>query len=74
MRSEALWAISFFIVAFTGSLSAQQKDSCTNLMDAKIAGVEITKAAHVEAGTTEPIPWNQVAAPLFPHIAESKES
>jgi len=65
MRSEALWAMSFFIVAFSVSVSAQQKDSCTNLMNAKFAGVEITKAAHVEAGTTEPIPWNQSrSAPL----------
>jgi hypothetical protein len=65
MRSEALCAISLLIVAFAGSASAQQKDSCTNLMDAKISGVEITKAAHVEAGTTETIPWNQSrSAPL----------
>jgi len=34
-------------------------------MDVKVPGVEITKAAHVEAGSTEPIPWNQSrSAPL----------
>jgi len=65
MRSETLCAIFFLIVAFAASAFAEEKDSCTSLMDAKVPGVEITKAAHVDAGSTEPIPWNQSrSAPL----------
>jgi feruloyl esterase len=65
MRSETLCAIFFLMFAFAASAFAQQKDSCNSLMDAKVTGVEITKVAHVEAGTTEPIPWNQSrSAPL----------
>ena len=65
MRSETLCAIFFLVVAFVASAFAEQKDSCTSLMDVKVPGVEITKAAHVEAGSTEPIPWNQSrSAPL----------
>lgn len=63
MRSEILSAIFCFTVAFTAF--AQPKDSCTSLTELKISGLEITKAAHVEAGTTEPIPWNKTrTAPL----------
>ncbi len=65
MRLEILSPIAFLVIAFVGSASAQQKDLCTGLSDIKVPGVEITKAAHVEAGTTEPIPWNQSrTAPL----------
>ena len=65
MRSETSYAIFFLIVALAASAFTQQKDSCTTLMDVKAPGVEITKAAHVEPGTTEPIPWNQSrSAPL----------
>src|SRR5450755_2833111 len=65
MRLETLCAIFLLIVAFAASAFAQQNDSCTTLMDAKVPGVEITRAAHVEAGSTEPIPWNQSrSAPL----------
>ena len=65
MRSEPLYAILFLIFAFAASAFAQQKDSCTGLIDVKISGVEITKAAHIEAGGTEPIPWSQSrTAPL----------
>jgi len=49
MRSETLCAILFLIVAFVASAFAEQKDSCTSLRDVKVPGVEITKAAHVEA-------------------------
>jgi hypothetical protein len=65
MRSEA-WCAPLFLL-FTLSLSAfaQQKAPCTNLMDVKVPDVEITKAAHVEAGSTELIRWNQSrSAPL----------
>jgi len=65
MRSETLCATLFLILALASSAFAQTKDSCTTLMDVKVTGVEITKAAHVEAGSTEPIPWNQSrSAPL----------
>ena len=59
MRSETLCAMLVLIVAFVASAFAEQKDSCSTLRDVKVPGVEITKAAHVEAGSTEPIPWNQ---------------
>jgi feruloyl esterase len=59
MRSEHLCAISLLIVAFTASAFAQQNDLCNALMNFKVPNLEISKAAHVEAGTTEAIPWNQ---------------
>ena len=59
MRSETLCATLFLTVGFAACAFAQAKDSCTTLMDIKVTGVEITKAADVEAGSTEPIPWNQ---------------
>ena len=65
MRCETLCAALFLVFTFSSSAFAQPKGSCTNLMDVKVAGVEITKAAHVETGSTEPIPWNQSrSAPL----------
>jgi len=65
MRSETLCATVFLIFAFAPSAFAQPKDSCTTLRDVKVPGVEITKVARVEAGSTEPIPWNQSrSAPL----------
>src|SRR5512147_137480 len=65
MRSETLFAIFFLILAFAASAFAQQNDSCTTLINVKAPSLEITKAAHVEAGSTEPIPWNQSrSAPL----------
>lgn len=65
MRSETLRAILFLIAPFAVPASAQPKDSFTSLMDVKISGLEMTKAVHVEAGTSEPIPWNQSrSAPL----------
>ncbi|HEV2397403.1 MAG TPA: DUF6351 family protein [Candidatus Sulfotelmatobacter sp.] len=60
-----LRAILFSILAFTAPAFAQEKDSCDSLSHIKILGVEITRTAHVEAGTTELIPWNQTrSAPL----------
>jgi len=65
MRSKTLSTIFFLIVAFAASAFAEPKDACTSLMDVKVPGVEITQAAHVDAGSTEPIPWNQSrSAPL----------
>lgn len=59
MRWETLCAALFLVFPFSPFALAQPKDSCTTLMDVKVPGVEITRAAHVEAGSTEPIPWNQ---------------
>lgn len=65
MRSEILCAICCLMAAFVASAFAEQKESCTSLMDVKVPGVEITKTAHIAAGSTEPIPWNQSrSAPL----------
>src|SRR6266498_5503687 len=65
MRSQVLRATLLFIVTSAASVFAQQKDSCTTLMNVKVPGVEITKTAHIDAGSTEPIPWNQSrSAPL----------
>lgn len=66
MRSKIL--LTALLLLFTLSLSAfsQQKDSCTNLTDVNVSGVEITKAPRVEAGSTEPIPWSQSRTGLLP--------
>jgi hypothetical protein len=64
MRSETLCATLFLVL--TLSAFAQTRDSCTTLMDVEVPGVEITKAAHVVAGGTEPIPWNQSRSPALP--------
>lgn len=37
--------------------AAQQPNSCSGLMNFKAANVEVTKAASIAAGTTEPNPW-----------------
>ncbi len=65
MRSKSLCAICCLMAAFAAAAFAQQNDSCSALMSVKVPSLEITKAAHVEAGSTEPIPWNQSrSAPL----------
>jgi len=65
MSSKTLCPTLFLMVAFAASAFAQQNDSCATLINVKAPSLEITKAAHVEAGSTEPIPWNQSrSAPL----------
>lgn len=59
MRSETLRTALFLVFTLSSSAFAQQRDSCTSLIDVKLPDVEITKAAEVEAGSTETIPWNQ---------------
>ncbi len=54
MRSAILRGLIYPMLAITASAYAQQKDSCTSLSDVKIPSVEITKAAGVAAGSTEP--------------------
>ena len=45
------------VFMFSVSVSAQQQNSCASLMNFKTAGVEITKAAAIPEGTTEPNPY-----------------
>ena len=59
MRSEILCTALFLVFTLSPPTFAQAQDSCPALLDLKVQGVEITKATHVEAGTTETIPWNQ---------------
>lgn len=57
---------SVFFVVLSASAFAQQNDSCSTLMDVKVPGVEITKAVHVDAGSTELIPRNQSRSDPLP--------
>jgi len=53
------------VFVLTGSVCAQQPNSCAKLFNFKAENVEITKAAGIAAGTTEAIPWSQTrTAPL----------
>ena len=65
MRSPTFCAACGLMIAFAASAYAQPKNVCTGLITVKIPGGEISKAAHVDAGSTESIPWNQTrTAPL----------
>jgi hypothetical protein len=65
MHWNTLCAALFLAFTLSPFTFAQPKDSCTTLMDVKVRDVEINKATHIEAGSTEPIPWNQSrSAPL----------
>ena len=55
LRSVGLVVCSAFIVA--SSAGAQEMNSCARLLNFKSPGVEITKAAPIAAGTTEPNPY-----------------
>jgi Tannase and feruloyl esterase len=57
LHSVILRAIVYPLLALTAFGYAQQKDSCSRLIDYKAPGVEITKAVHVESGSTEPNPY-----------------
>jgi feruloyl esterase len=57
LRSVTLRVIVYPVLALSACGCAQQKDSCTGLINVKISGVEITKTAHVDAGSTEPNPF-----------------
>ncbi len=63
MRSHG-WQYVFAVFALVGCAWAQQGSSCAKLMEFKAAGVEITKAAPIPAGTTETIPWGGPIGPL----------
>ena len=45
------------VLALSPFACAQQAASCGDLMQFKAPGVEISKAAPIAAGTTEPNPW-----------------
>src|SRR5208282_4685508 len=57
MRSRSLLVILWPAFALASSVWAQQVNSCATLMNFKSPGVEITKAAQIVAGTTEPNPY-----------------
>ncbi|MGA2570103.1 MAG: DUF6351 family protein [Terracidiphilus sp.] len=56
MGSQCLRSAIWTILALTPCAWAQQTDSCAGLQNFKAQGVEITKAASIAAGTTEPTP------------------
>jgi hypothetical protein len=53
-----------WIFASAGCIWAQQPGSCASLMNFKAPNVEITKAAAIEAGTMESVPWAGQIGPL----------
>jgi feruloyl esterase len=65
MRSQFQRAVIFPAFVLVSCSWAQQGKSCASLADFKSTGVEITKAAPIEAGTTVPNPFGQGhSAPL----------
>jgi pimeloyl-ACP methyl ester carboxylesterase len=65
MHSQFLRAVIWPVFALATCAWAQQENSCASLTNFKAAGVEITKAAPISAGTTEPNPNGQGhSAPL----------
>jgi Tannase and feruloyl esterase len=56
MHSQFLRTVIWALV-LTGYAWAQQRGSCASLTNFKAENVEITKAAAIAAGTTEPNPW-----------------
>src|SRR5450631_265400 len=57
MHSQFWRAIAWTVLLLSASGFAQQSNSCASLMNFKAPGVEISKAAPIAAGTTEPNPW-----------------
>ena len=74
MHSVMLRVMALPILVLTTCACAQQKDSCTGLINAKLSGVEITKAVHVDAGSTEPNPYGPGHSNPLQHIAELRAS
>ncbi len=54
MHSQFLRAVIWPVFALATCAWAQQPDSCASMVKVKISGVEITRAAPVAAGSTEP--------------------
>jgi feruloyl esterase len=57
MSIQFLRTMIWPVLALTPCLWAQQTNSCANLLNFKAPGVEITKAAPIAAGSTEPVPF-----------------
>jgi len=57
MHSQFWRAIAWPVLLLSTTGFAQQSNSCASLMNFKAPGVEISKAAPIAAGTTEPNPW-----------------
>ncbi len=57
MHSQFWRAIAWPVLLLSASGFAQQSNSCASLTNFKAPGVEISKAAPIAAGTTEPNPW-----------------
>jgi len=57
MHSQLWRTIVWPVLALSTCAWAQQANSCASLMNFKAANVEISKAAPIAAGTTEPNPW-----------------
>jgi len=65
MNSRFLRAMICLVLALCASAWAQEKTRCANLLAFKASGVEITKAAVIPAGSTEPNSFGQGrSAPL----------
>jgi feruloyl esterase len=57
MHSRFWRNIVWPVLALSTGAWAQQVNSCASLINFKAPGVEISKAAPIAAGTTEPNPW-----------------
>jgi pimeloyl-ACP methyl ester carboxylesterase len=65
MHSHFLRVVIWLVCASFTCAWAQPKNSCESLVNLKVSGVEITKAAPVAAGSTVPNPYGQGhSAPL----------
>jgi len=65
MHSQFFRKLVWSVVALVACASAQRTDSCTG-MKFKSSTVEITKAAPISAGTTEPNPYGPGHSPPLP--------
>jgi hypothetical protein len=57
MHSQVLRTLVLILLASSTYAWAQAARSCTNLMNSKVVGVEITKNESIASGTTVPNPW-----------------
>ena len=57
MRSKSLWVVAWSVLIVASSASGQESKLCASLTNLKSPGVEITKAAPIAAGSTEPYPY-----------------
>jgi len=57
MLSKSLCVVAWSVLVLASSASGQESKSCASLMNFKSPGVEMTKAAPIAAGSTEPYPY-----------------